>query len=514
MRTDDFDYDLPDELIAQAPAEPRDSCRLLVLDRDGGSGAPGQARPNADGGSVEHRVFSDIVDYLEPGDLLVANRTRVMPARLVGRKHGTGGVAETLLLKRREDLDAAGHVWECLVNPGKRLRQPGIVIDYRAGGVHAPETAEVVLTGTIMDVVEDSKGGRLVRFDPCGTDPATGEPRTLDQAIHAAGHVPLPPYITQYEGDAEKYQTVYAMSEEHSAAAPTAGLHFTPELIERLKQGARIEYREGGAHAPLGWPVVLTAEVVDYLEDNRGGRLVRFEPAEGLTLDEAIHKAGHVPLPPYITQYEGDPEKYQTVYAMREEHSAAAPTAGLHFTPELIGSLRERGVGWQTVELEVGIDTFRLVEEDDPTQHVRHTERYHVPQEVVDAVHATKAAGHRVIAVGTTSVRSLESAFDPEAPVSEPPMVACRFGDAPDSARTLGRGDLVERRDAKTQLYLMPGSTYHVVDGLITNFHVPRSTLMMLVSAFATREQIMAAYQAAIDERYRFLSFGDAMLIR
>ena len=387
MRTDDFDYPLPDELIAQAPAEPRDSCRLLVLNREDGS--------------LEHRRFRDVGDYLEPGDLLVANSTRVMPARLMGHKAGSGGVAETLLLKRREDLDPLGGVWECLVKPGKRL-----------------------------------------------------------------------------------------------------------------KQGARIEYREGGAHAPLGWPVVLTAEVVDYLEDNRGGRLVRFEPAEGLTLDEAIHKAGHVPLPPYITQYEGDPEKYQTVYAMREEHSAAAPTAGLHFTPELIGSLRERGVGWQTVELEVGIDTFRLVEEDDPTQHVMHTERYHVPQEVVDAVHATKAAGHRVIAVGTTSVRSLESAFDPEAPVSEPPMVACRFGDAPDSARTLGRGDLVERRDAKTQLYLMPGSTYHVVDGLITNFHVPRSTLMMLVSAFATREQIMAAYQAAIDERYRFLSFGDAMLIR
>lgn len=387
MRTDDFDYPLPDELIAQAPAEPRDSCRLLVLNREDGS--------------LEHRRFRDVGDYLEPGDLLVANRTRVMPARLMGHKAGSGGVAETLLLKRREDLDPLGGVWECLVKPGKRL-----------------------------------------------------------------------------------------------------------------KQGARIEYREGGAHAPLGWPVVLTAEVVDYLEDNRGGRLVRFEPAEGLTLDEAIHKAGHVPLPPYITQYEGDPEKYQTVYAMREEHSAAAPTAGLHFTPELIGSLRERGVGWQTVELEVGIDTFRLVEEDDPTQHVMHTERYHVPQEVVDAVHATKAAGHRVIAVGTTSVRSLESAFDPEAPVSEPPMVARRFEDAPDSARTLGRGDLVERRDAKTQLYLMPGSTYHVVDGLITNFHVPRSTLMMLVSAFATREQIMAAYQAAIDERYRFLSFGDAMLIR
>lgn len=386
MRTDDFDYPLPDELIAQAPAEPRDSCRLLVLDRESGS--------------VAHRHFHDILEYLDPGDLLVANRTRVMPARLMGHKEGTGGVAETLLLKRREDVDALGHVWECLVKPGKRL-----------------------------------------------------------------------------------------------------------------KQGARIEYRAGGALAPQTAPVVLRAEVVDYLDDNRGGRLVRFEPVQGLTLDDAIHKAGNVPLPPYITQYKGDPEKYQTVYAMSEEHSAAAPTAGLHFTPELIRRAKDAGVGWQTVELEVGIDTFRLVEEDDPTKHVMHTERYHVPQEVVDAVHATKAAGHRVIAVGTTSVRSLESAYDPEAPVHEPPMVARRFEDRPDSAVVTGRGDLVARRDAKTSLFLMPGSTYHVVDALITNFHVPRSTLMMLVSAFATREQIMAAYQEAIDQRYRFLSFGDAMLI-
>ena len=388
MRTEDFDYPLPDELIAQAPAEPRDSCRLLVLNREDGS--------------VEHRRFFDILDYLEPGDLLVANKTRVMPARLVGKKRGTGGVCETLLLKRREDVDALGRVWECLVNPGKRLRQPGTVIEYRAGGLHAPESAPVVLTGTIVDFVEGSKGGRLVRF----------------------------------------------------------------------------------------------------------------EPAEGLTLDEAIHKAGHVPLPPYITQYEGDPEKYQTVYAMTEEHSAAAPTAGLHFTPELIQKIRDHGCGWATVELEVGIDTFRLVTEDDPTQHVMHTERYHVSQEVVDAVHATKAAGHRVIAVGTTSVRSLESAWDPQAPVASPSCTARRFEDAPDSAAVCGRGDIVERRDAKTNLYLMPGSTFHVVDALITNFHVPRSTLMMLVSALATREQIMGAYQVAIDERYRFLSFGDAMLIR
>jgi S-adenosylmethionine:tRNA ribosyltransferase-isomerase len=388
MRTDDFDYPLPDELIAQAPAEPRDSCRLLVLNREDGS--------------LEHRHFTDVIDYLDPGDLLVANKTRVMPARLVGHKRGTGGVAETLLLKRREDLDPLGHVWECLVNPGKRLRQPGTVIEYRAGGLHAPLSAEVVLTG----------------------------------------------------------------------------------------------------------------EVVDFLEDNRGGRLVRFEPQGGRTLDAAIHEAGHVPLPPYITKYEGDPEKYQTVYAMHEEHSAAAPTAGLHFTPELIKRIEDKGVGWKTVELEVGIDTFRLVTEDDPTKHVMHTERYHVPQDVVDAVHATKAAGHRVVAVGTTAVRSLESAWDPEAPASTPAVTARRFEGAPDSAAVTGRGDIVERRDATTNLYLMPGSTYHVVDALITNFHVPRSTLMMLVSALATREQIMAAYQAAIDERYRFLSFGDAMLIR
>ena len=402
MKTDDFDYSLPEELIAQAPAEPRDSCRLLVLDRKGSNAGT----PLAHGGTVEHRIFKDIIDYIEPGDLLVINKTRVMPARLVGRKAQTGGVAETLLLRRREDKDPLGHVWECLVNPGKRLK-PGAKIEYRAGGLHAPESAPVVLTGEILEFVDDSRGGRLVRFEPCGEN-AAGAPRTLDEAIHAAGHVPLPPYITDYEGD---------------------------------------------------------------------------------------------------------PEKYQTVYAMREEHSAAAPTAGLHFTPELMARIEEKGARFAAVELEVGIDTFRLVEEDDPTQHVMHTERYHVPQEVVDAVHATKAAGHRVIAVGTTAVRSLESAYDPEAPASDHPVCARYFEGRADGADTLGRGDIVARENATTNLYLMPGSTYHVVDALITNFHVPRSTLMMLVSALATREQILDAYEQAIAERYRFFSFGDAMLI-
>ena len=386
MRTDDFDYILPEERIAQAPAEPRDSCRLLVLHREDGS--------------IEHKHFTDIVEYLEPGDLVVVNQTRVMPARLVGKKQNTGGVSETLLLKRREDIDALGSVWECLVNPGKRLK-PGAVIEYRAGGLHAPDSAPVVLTGTI----------------------------------------------------------------------------------------------------------------VDFVDDNRGGRLVRFEAQGDRTLDEAIHEAGHVPLPPYITQYEGDPEKYQTVYAMQDEHSAAAPTAGLHFTPELIETIKAKGVQWASVELEVGIDTFRLVTEDDPTKHVIHTERYHVAPEVVKAVKATKAAGHKVIAIGTTSVRSLESAWDSQIPADEPPVVARRFEEADDSAAVTHKGDMVARENATTNLYLMPGSTFHVVDTMVTNFHVPRSTLMMLVSAFATREQIMDAYQSAIGEKYRFLSFGDAMII-
>ena len=405
MRTDDFDYELPDELIAQAPAEPRDSCRLLVLHRGEPLAKTGDVEVLPSGGSIEHKHFYDIIDYIEPGDVLVINKTRVMPARLIGRKP-TGGVAETLLLRRREDIDAMGHVWECLVNPGKRLK-PGAVIEYCAGGAHAPESAPVVLTGEVIDFVPESRGGRLVRFTPEG-EGADGAPRTLDEAIHAAGHVPLPPYITDYAGDPEKYQTVYAMKEEHSAAAPTAGLHFTPELMQRI--------------------------------EDKGARFV-------------------------------------------------------------------------AVELEVGIDTFRLVEEDDPTEHVMHTERYHVPAEVIDAVHEAKRAGHRVIAVGTTAVRSLESAFDAEAPAAEPPVVARRFEGRADGADTLGRGDVVVRTDATTNLYLMPGSTYHVVDALITNFHVPRSTLMMLVSAFATREQVMDAYAAAVRERYRFFSFGDAMLI-
>lgn len=358
MKTSDFDYDLPEELIAQEPAAERDGCRLLVMDRVTGA--------------LEDRVFRDIAEYLRPGDLLVANETRVMPARLLGAKRGTGGAAEVFLLRQHgTPLDNKSALWEVLVRPGKRLK-PG--------------------TGAIVDFTD------------------------------AAGQV------------------------------------------------------------------ALSAEIVDWIADaQKGERLARLiTPLP--SLDEALHAVGHTPLPPYIKDYAGDEELYQTVYSRRES-SAAAPTAGLHFTPKLIERLHKQGVGWETVELEVGLDTFRIVDEDDPEKHVIHTERYSVPARTVDAIAATRERGGRVVAVGTTSVRSLESAWDAEAGIVTP------------------------REREATSLYLLPGSEFHVVDALVTNFHVPRSTLMMLVSAFSTREHIMAAYRHAIAERYRLLSFGDAMLI-
>ena len=253
----------------------------------------------------------------------------------------------------------------------------------------------------------------------------------------------------------------------------------------RLKPGAVVDFTDASDE------VVLSAEVIDWVEDKgdggKGERLVRLTTPLP-SLDEALHAVGHTPLPPYIKDYAGDEELYQTVYSTRER-SAAAPTAGLHFTPELIDQLKRKGVRWETVELEVGLDTFRLVDEDDPEKHKIHTEFYTVPQRTVDAVAETKANGGRVIAVGTTSVRSLESAWDADA------------------------GAITARDREATSLYILPGYHYNVVDGLITNFHVPRSTLMMLVSAFSTRENVMAAYQHAVQERYRFFSFGDAMLI-
>lgn len=360
MRTDDFDYELPERCIAQEPAPVRDACKMLAMDRATGA--------------IEDRIFRDIYDYLQPGDVLVANDTRVLPARLLGAKRGTGGAAEVFLLRERFDVEPktdSSAIWEVLVRPGKRLK-PG--------------------SGAVVD-------------------------------------------FTDAEGN-----------------------------------------------------VALSAEVIGWgADEGRGERLVRLTtPLD--SLDTALHAVGHTPLPPYIKGYAGDEEMYQTVFS-REEKSAAAPTAGLHFTPELIERLREKGVEWRTVELEVGLDTFRVVDEDDPEKHTIHTEFYTVSQDVIDACDAAHARGNRVIAVGTTSVRSLESAYDRK------------------------EGRLRARDHEATSLYILPGYEFGVVDALITNFHVPRSTLMMLVSAFSTRENIMAAYQHAIEGDYRMLSFGDAMFI-
>ena len=362
MKTADFDYNLPEELIAQEPAAQRDECRLLVMNRQTGE--------------VEDRIFRDIKEYLRPGDLIIANETRVLPARLLGTKRGTGGAAEVFLLKdvtlENATTSNASAYWEVLVKPGRRLKA-GAVVDF------CDENGTVVLSAEIVDFI-------------------------------------------QHEG-----------------------------------------------------------------EDNKGQRLAHLTTPLP-SLDEALHAVGKTPLPPYIKGYAGDMEMYQTVYSKREG-SAAAPTAGLHFTPQLIEEIKAMGVSWMTVELEVGLGTFRIVDEENAEDHHIHTEYYTISEEVVHAVEATKAAGGRVIAIGTTSVRSLESAFDVQA------------------------GKLLPRQREATSLFILPGYHFNVVDCMVTNFHVPRSTLMMLVSAFSSRENIMNAYQHAIDQRYRMLSFGDAMFM-
>lgn len=378
MKTEDYNYDLPEELIAQEPAAERDGCRLLVMDRETGA--------------LEDRIFRDIYDFLEPGDLLVANETRVLPARLLGAKRGTGGAAEVFLLREVAGAEPRTNTcayWEVLVRPGKRLK-PG--------------------TGAIVDF-KDSEG-----------------------------------------------------------------------------------------------KVALSAEIVDWAKGAQKGERVAKLTTVMPSLDEALHAVGNTPLPPYIKNYAGDTELYQTVFSKRES-SAAAPTAGLHFTPELIERLQEKGVRWETVELEVGLDTFRVIDEEDPAKHQIHTEFFTVGQRTIDAIAETRANGGRVIAVGTTSVRSLESAWDGDAKDNG-------TAKAGSDAQDCGRGALTARDREATALYILPGFKFNVVDAMITNFHVPRSTLMMLVSAFSSREKLLAAYQHAIDERYRMLSFGDAMFIR
>lgn len=346
----DFDYDLPQELIAQTPIEPRDASRLLVLHRATGA--------------IEHRHFRDIGDYLRPGDLLIANQSRVIPARLLGKRVETGGAVEVLLLVERPDL-GPDH-WETLVRPGRRLRK-GLQV------VFGDET-----NGTIL---------------------------------HA-------------------------------------------EIMQRT---------------------------------DAGGRIVRFWVEDTIPVRQAIDRLGKMPLPPYIHEPLKDPERYQTVYG-RIAGSAAASTAGLHFTISLLDELQAQGVKVGFVTLHVGLDTFRPVEEEDFREHKMHSEEIDLDEETAQLIRETRTAGGRIVAVGTTPTRVLES------------------------VATFYDGDIRPYSGA-TRLYITPGYRFKVVDALITNFHLPRSTLLLLVSAFASKALIEKAYQEAIRERYRFFSFGDATLI-
>lgn len=341
MKTSDFYYDLPQELIAQDPIADRSGSRLMVLDRKDGS--------------IEHKIFRDITDYLMPGDCLVINNTKVIPARLIGVKEETGAKIEILLLKRR-----TGDVWETLVKPGKKAR-PGTRVSFGDGLLHA----------VIEEVVEE--GNRLVRFE--------------------------------YEG--------------------------------------------------------IFEEILDQL--------------------------GQMPLPPYITHELKDKNRYQTVYA-KYEGSAAAPTAGLHFTEELLEKIRQKGIRIAGVTLHVGLGTFRPVKVEDVTEHHMHVEYYEVTEEAAAIINGTKAAGGRVICVGTTSCRTVESAAD--------------------------ENGVVHAGSGNTDIFIYPGYRFKALDALITNFHLPESTLLMLISALAGKEYIMQAYGEAVKERYRFFSFGDAMFIQ
>ncbi len=340
MKTSDFYFDLPQELIAQDPLEDRSSSRLLVL--------------NKDTGAIEHHIFKEITDYLNPGDCLVINDTKVIPARLYGNKIGTDAKIELLLLKRKEN-----DIWETLVKPGKKAK-PGSKISFGGG----------LLTGEVLDVVEE--GNRLIRFT--------------------------------YNG--------------------------------------------------------IFEEILDVL--------------------------GQMPLPPYITHQLKDKNRYQTVYA-KHDGSAAAPTAGLHFTPELLAILKEKGVKIAHVTLHVGLGTFRPVKVEDVTQHHMHSEFYSIEESQAKLINDTKAAGGRIISVGTTSCRTLESAS--------------------------GENGIVKAGSGWTDIFIYPGYRFKVLDCLITNFHLPESTLLMLVSALAGKEHILNAYETAVQERYRFFSFGDAMFI-
>ncbi len=414
MRVSDYDYDLPPRLIAQTPVEPRDSARLLVLDR-------------ATGG-MNHHIFHDLPDLLRPGDVLVANNSRVLPARLYGRRAGSGGAVEVLLL--REDDEASPDVWIALVRPGRRIR-PGetLLLDGQ------PQTA--------------------------GASPLTAQPTT---GVISTGSAGVPPAHGRGEPDPRALNTLrtnvgWLDGQRTEASAPSGYDTSAPDEL------------------PL-----LTATVLDTLE--AGERRLHLHATKG-TVRAAIHRVGVTPLPPYIHAPLRDPERYQTVYA-RDEGSVAAPTAGLHFTPDTLQRLQARGVTLRHVTLHVGAGTFKPMAGEEVAAHVMHAEWAELDAATAAALNTARDEGRRVIAVGTTSVRVLESAATPEG---------------------------LRPYAGWTDIFITPGHTFRAVDGLITNFHLPRSTLLLLVGALASKELIDKAYAEAITEEYRFYSFGDAMLI-
>ena len=361
MRTSDFDYHLPQELIAQTPVEPRDASRLLVMDRSTGM--------------TEHRLFPDIGEHLRPGDLLVLNRSRVIPARLHGTRANSGGRVELLLLRQKSP-----GLWEALGRPGRRLR-PG---------------DRVVLDGPVPE----------------------------------------------------------ARYSSNSSSNSFPGI-----------EAAILE------------------------SDEQGVKLVRFSPG-----DVPLDGWGETPLPPYIHERPSNPERYQTVYSS-EPGSVAAPTAGLHFTDELLEKLRQAGIEQAFVTLHIGLDTFRPVQGEDPMEHHIHTEYYEVSQETAGQISLARREGRRIVAVGTTSVRTLE-------------QLGLNWERA-----GIGRDDPAQGATGQADIFILPGHRFRLVDAMITNFHLPRSTLLMLVSAFAGRNPILAAYEEAIERGYRFYSFGDAMFL-
>lgn len=411
MKTSEFDYFLPPELIAQTPIEPRDASRLLVVDRATGN--------------LAHRVFGNIIDYLRPGDLLVGNNSRVIPARLHGVKE-TGGAVEIFLLRPAQDEEARENA-----KPQSR------------GGATPPLPAPLRHTAALSAAWECLVGGKGLR--------------------------------------------------------PGIRVHVQPPQRSDPKRSILSGATGGSGVEGAEWPEShdITATILS--ETETGGRVIAFDPP----VDEWLWDVGETPLPPYIHEPLSDAERYQTVYS-RIEGSVASSTAGLHFTPELLIRMRELGVRFATVTLHIGLDTFKPVQVENIEDHQIHREWAELPAETAKAVNETRLGGGRVIAIGTTVVRTLESAA----------KIALGFKPCDDIPEGSACGwQTVAAFTGETDLFIRPGDRFRAVDALITNFHLPRSTLLMLVSAFAGKDLMDRAYAEAINNRYRFYSFGDAMVI-